>query len=104
MALAAHKKFLVTVVEAEEDGILYTVDGKIAVHSGELIAHDQLGGVSIMPKDYYQRNYVQVEKVRKHIDKEEMAKNYTQDWSMFEEEDYIERFQEKVRERNKLED
>jgi hypothetical protein len=65
MTLSAHKKFLVTVVEAKEDGELHTINGTIPVRKGELIAHNQFGEPSIMTRDYYERNYISVEKVKK---------------------------------------
>ena len=65
MTLSAHKKFLVNIIPAEEDGVLYTINGDIPVRKGELIAHNQLGEASIMPKDYYERNYIPVKKVKK---------------------------------------
>lgn len=65
MTLFAHKSFLVTISEAEEDGELHTINGTIPVRKGEMIAHNQFGEPSIMPRDYYERNFVQVAKVKK---------------------------------------
>lgn len=75
MTLSAHKKFLVNVVPAEEDGVLHTINGDIPVRKGELIAHNQFGEASIMPKDYYKRNYTEVQRVKKRT---EFAESYTQ--------------------------
>jgi hypothetical protein len=92
MTLSAHKKFLVNVVEAKEDGVLLTINGDIPVRKGELIAHNQFGEASIMPKDYYDRNYVPVKKVKK---KSLFAEAYEQALgefsldSSFEDQDYI---------------
>jgi hypothetical protein len=100
MTLSAHKKFLVNVVEAEEDGSLLTIHGEIPILKGQLIAHDQFGGASVMPREYYERNYIPVQKVKKTVDKEQMALSYTQNWSNFEDNEYINDFQNKVKERN----
>jgi hypothetical protein len=98
----ANRKYLVTANEVEEDGILYLIDGKIKVLKGNMILHNELGEVSVMPKDFFERNYIGVQKVKKKVDIDQMVANYAQDWSMMEEEDYIERFQENVRKRNEL--
>jgi hypothetical protein len=100
----ANKKFLVNVTEAEEDGTLLLINGDIPILKGNIIAHNQLGETFVMPKDYFERNYIEVEKVKKKVDIEQMTENYAQDWSKFEEEDYIETFQENVRKRNELND
>jgi hypothetical protein len=97
----ANKKFLVNISEAEEDGVLHLINGDIPVLKGNIVAHSQSGETLVMPRDYFERNYVEVEKVKKpKIDIEQMAENYAQDWSNFDDEEYIERFQETVRNRN----
>lgn len=80
MTLAAHKKFLVNVIEAEEDGVLNTVDGTLNVRKGDLILHNQLGEQSVVSKSYYNENYFQVQKVKKSS---EFAKSYAQAASEF---------------------
>jgi hypothetical protein len=95
----ANKKFLVNISEAQEDGVLHLINGDIPVLKGNIVAHSQSGETLVMPRDYFERNYVEVEKVKKKVNIEQMAENYAQEWSNFEEEDYIERFQETVRER-----
>lgn len=98
----ANRKFVVSATEAEEDGILHLINGDTDVFKGNMICVNQLGETLVMPKDYFERNYIEIEKVKKKVDINQMSENYRQNWDTLEEEDYIDRFQETVKERNNL--
>jgi hypothetical protein len=100
--LYAHKDDLVHVTEIEEDGRLLTTFGELPVFKGNYLVTHSNGTTRIIDKIELEE-YVPVERVKEHkFSEEEIAKNYAQDWSSFEEQDYIDTFQENVRNRNKF--
>jgi hypothetical protein len=100
--LYAHKDDLVYVNAVEEDGKLETTFGKLPVVKGDFIITHLDGTTRIISQKELNESYVEVEKIKKKVDIEQMAENYAQDWSNFDDEEYIERFQETVRKRNEL--
>jgi hypothetical protein len=100
--LYAHKDDLVYVNPVEEDGQVLTTFGTLSVLKGDFIITHLDGTTRIISEKELNESYVPVEKVDKpKIDINEMASNYAQDWSNMENEDYINEFQESVRNRNK---
>lgn len=100
--LYAHKDDLVHVTEIEEDGRILTTFGELPVFKGNFLVTHANGTTRIIDKIELEE-YDRVERVKEHkFSEEEIAKNYAQDWSKFEEEDYIETFQENVRKRKEL--
>ncbi len=61
--LYAHKKFLVSVNRAEEDGVLLTQFSELPIKKGELFAVDRLGNTFPLADKYFKDNYVPVERV-----------------------------------------
>lgn len=104
--LYAHRKFLIHVTQATEDGELITQNGTIPVFAGNRISHNELGEPFVMTDDYFKRNYLPVEKVKVIPNFAETFEQQCREFSSLEQEDdkdYIETFQSKVRERNNIE-
>src|SRR5690554_5475282 len=70
--LYAHRKFLVNVNRAEEDGVLTSQFVDVDVKKGELFITDQSGNVETMSDEFFEKNYVPVLRV----DELAMAKGY----------------------------
>jgi hypothetical protein len=102
--LYSHKDDLVYVNPIEEDGQVLTTFGTLPALKGDFLITHIDGTTRIISEKELNESYVPVEKVDKpKIDLEQMALNYAniEEWSTIEEEDYISRFQESVRKRNK---
>lgn len=77
----ADKRSLLTVVRAEEDGILHTINGDFPVNKGNIISTNQFGNQSVMTESYFYEYHEPVRKIRKKRNKpniEDIAKGYAE--------------------------
>lgn len=104
----AHKSFLCDIEIAEQDGYILTEIEEIPVKKGEIVLTDLNGKSMIVTESMFEDNYVEVEYYNKEkestFDQDAIANGYATmtDWMTSNEEDsnYINDFQQKVKERN----
>lgn len=70
--LYAHRKYVVTINRAEEDGKLLTQFSEYPIRKNELYAVDSFGCAFPIEEENFKKNYVPV----KVIDKDKMARGY----------------------------
>jgi hypothetical protein len=63
MSYYAHKKFLIRVHIAESDGFLETAKGIEVVKAGDKIGTNEIGDQFVIPNEYFNKYYEEVEKV-----------------------------------------
>jgi hypothetical protein len=74
----ASKRFLVQVEKPEQEGEIITQYGSIPVKPTDIVATDEFGIQFVMTENYFNDNYVPVEKVKRNFDLEAMAKAYAE--------------------------
>lgn len=91
--LYANRRFLVSVIRAEEDGELLTPEFTVPVLKGNYIGTDQCGNQFVLTEEHFLANYIAVEKVKPKRKREkspfEIEEAYKQNWVGTEEEQYI---------------
>lgn len=102
--LFAHKKFLVTVQELEEDGTLHTIGASYPVFKGEMLLTDEYGNKFTCTKQRFEEYYIPVQKVKprksKHKNFEEEYIKALQSFelgSTEEDKDYINKTKELIK-------
>lgn len=102
--LYVNKKFVFHAREATENTEALSQFGNMKVFKGEMILTDLYGNEIPETKELFEENYIQVEINEGELDTDAMAYRYATmtDWMTSNEEDsnYINDFQQKVRERN----
>lgn len=102
--LYVNKKFVFHAREATENTEALSQFGSMKVLKGEFILTDLYGNEMPETKEFLEKNYIQVEIEDEKLDTDAMAYGYATmtDWMTSNEEnsDYINDFQQKVKERN----
>jgi hypothetical protein len=87
----AHRKALVNVERAEDDGFLDTISGLQVIRKGDLISTNEFGHSNVINEEDFHENYIKVKRLskpktpRKSMD--EIAEAYKQAW--INQDDYI---------------
>ncbi len=88
----AFKSWLVSVNEADEDGVLHTIEADLYPRKGDLIATDQNGRTSLISRELLENELIPVEKVQSLVEKpkkknpfesmseEQLSEAYGQSW------------------------
>jgi hypothetical protein len=92
MTLYVDRRHLFDIKRIEEDGFEMTRAGKVPCVSGDVIITNEYGRVGVVSETYFNKNYIEVEKVKK---KSSFADAYAQSLmefsldSSFEDDEYI---------------
>lgn len=64
MVYYSHRKHLLHIERAEDDGFLENINGLQVVKRGDLLACDEFGNRFVLEEDYFYDSYVPVKKMR----------------------------------------
>jgi hypothetical protein len=91
----SHRKHLLHVERAEDDGFLDSAEGLQIVKKNDLLGCDEFGNRFVISEDYFYDNYVPVKKMRvtktsrKSPFEPAYEEAYKQNWVSLEDEQYI---------------
>jgi hypothetical protein len=101
MTLYVDRRHLFDIKRIEKDGFEMTRAGEVPVSAGDVVITNEYGRVGVVSEEYFNENYIPVEKVKK---KSSFADTYAQSLmnfsleSSFESDEYI----SKTRDMNKI--
>lgn len=64
MVYYSHRKHLLHIERAEDDGFLESINGLQVIKRGDMLACDEFGNRFVLEEDYFYDNYVPVKKMR----------------------------------------